>query len=82
MSSNDPPFAIDAATTAAKAAPDGYTIHISAMTNQSISQAIFKNPPADLTKDFAEKNNIATENKALTTQLKKELMRQKLVRLK
>lgn len=38
---------------AAKAAPDGYTIHISAMTNQSISQAIFKNPPADLTKDFA-----------------------------
>ncbi|QWE17267.1 tripartite tricarboxylate transporter substrate binding protein [Polynucleobacter sp. AP-Nino-20-G2] len=37
---------------AAKAAPDGYTIHISAMTNQSISQALFKNPPADLTKDF------------------------------
>lgn len=38
---------------AAKAAPDGYTIHISAMTNQAISQALFKNPPADLTKDFA-----------------------------
>jgi tripartite-type tricarboxylate transporter receptor subunit TctC len=38
---------------AAKAAPDGYTIHFSAMTNQSISQALFKNPPADLTKDFA-----------------------------
>ncbi|QKM61503.1 Bug family tripartite tricarboxylate transporter substrate binding protein, partial [Polynucleobacter arcticus] len=38
---------------AAKAAPDGYTIHISALTNQSISQALFKNPPADLTKDFA-----------------------------
>lgn len=38
---------------AAKAAPDGYTIHISAMTNQSISQALFKNPPADLQKDFA-----------------------------
>ncbi len=38
---------------AAKAAPDGYTIHISAMTNQSISQALFKNPPANLTKDFA-----------------------------
>jgi tripartite-type tricarboxylate transporter receptor subunit TctC len=37
---------------AAKAAPDGYTIHISALTNQSISQALFKNPPADLTKDF------------------------------
>ena len=38
---------------AAKAAPDGYTIHFSAMTNQSISQALFKNPPADLRKDFA-----------------------------
>jgi tripartite-type tricarboxylate transporter receptor subunit TctC len=38
---------------AAKAAPDGYTIHISALTNQSISQALFKNPPADLQKDFA-----------------------------
>ena len=38
---------------AAKAAPDGYIIHFSAMTNQSISQALFKNPPADLTKDFA-----------------------------
>lgn len=37
---------------AAKAAPDGYTIHFSAMTNQSISQALFKNPPADLRKDF------------------------------
>jgi tripartite-type tricarboxylate transporter receptor subunit TctC len=37
---------------AAKAAPDGYTIHISAMTNQSISSALFKNPPADLQKDF------------------------------
>ena len=38
---------------AAKAAPDGYTIHISALTNQSISTALFKNPPADLQKDFA-----------------------------
>jgi tripartite-type tricarboxylate transporter receptor subunit TctC len=38
---------------AAKAAPDGYTIHISGLTNQSISQALFKNPPADLQKDFA-----------------------------
>lgn len=37
---------------AAKAAPDGYTILFSALTNQSISQALFKNPPADLTKDF------------------------------
>ena len=37
---------------AAKAAPDGYTIHISALTNQSISSALFKNPPADLQKDF------------------------------
>jgi tripartite-type tricarboxylate transporter receptor subunit TctC len=37
----------------AKAAPDGYTIHFSAMTNQVISQALFKNPPADLRKDFA-----------------------------
>jgi len=38
--------------TAAKAAPDGYTIHISALTNQSISQALFASPPADLRKDF------------------------------
>ena len=38
---------------AAKAVPDGYTIHISALTNQSISSALFKNPPADLQKDFA-----------------------------
>jgi tripartite-type tricarboxylate transporter receptor subunit TctC len=37
---------------AAKAAPDGYTSHISALTNQSISSALFKNPPADLQKDF------------------------------
>ncbi len=37
---------------AAKAAPDGYTIHISALTNQTISQALFTNPPADLRKDF------------------------------
>jgi tripartite-type tricarboxylate transporter receptor subunit TctC len=37
---------------AAKAAPDGYTTHISALTNQSISQALFANPPADLRKDF------------------------------
>jgi len=37
---------------ASKAAPDGYTIHISALTNQSISSALFKNPPADLQKDF------------------------------
>ena len=37
---------------AAKAAPDGYTIHISALTNQSISSALFKNPLADLQKDF------------------------------
>lgn len=37
---------------AAKAAPDGYTIHFSAITNQSISQSLFKNPPADLTKDL------------------------------
>ena len=36
----------------AKAAPDGYTINISALTNQSISSALFKNPPADLQKDF------------------------------
>ncbi len=37
---------------AAKATPDGYTLLFSALTNQSISQALFKNPPADLTKDF------------------------------
>ncbi len=37
---------------ASKAVADGYTIHISALTNQSISSALFKNPPADLQKDF------------------------------
>ena len=37
----------------AKASPDGYTILFSALTNQSISHSLFKNPPADLTKDFA-----------------------------
>ncbi|CAM3786388.1 Bug family tripartite tricarboxylate transporter substrate binding protein [Polynucleobacter brandtiae] len=37
---------------AAKASPDGYTLLFSALTNQSISQALFKNPPADLRKDF------------------------------
>jgi tripartite-type tricarboxylate transporter receptor subunit TctC len=37
---------------AAKAPADGYTIHVSAMTNQAISQALFSNPPADLRKDF------------------------------
>jgi hypothetical protein len=37
---------------ASKAAADGYTIHFSALTNQAISQALFKNPPADLRKDF------------------------------
>ena len=37
---------------AAKSAPDGYTIHVSALTNQCISQALFPNPPADLRRDF------------------------------
>jgi tripartite-type tricarboxylate transporter receptor subunit TctC len=37
---------------ASKATADGYTIHFSALTNQAISQALFKNPPADLRKDF------------------------------
>jgi tripartite-type tricarboxylate transporter receptor subunit TctC len=38
---------------AASAAPDGYTIHFSALTNQAISQALYKNPPADLRTSFA-----------------------------
>ena len=37
---------------AARAAPDGYTIHISGLTNQVISQALFKNPPVDLKSNF------------------------------
>jgi tripartite-type tricarboxylate transporter receptor subunit TctC len=37
---------------AAKASPDGYTLLFSALTNQSISYSLFKNPPADLTKDL------------------------------
>ena len=39
-------------TAAAKANPDGYTIHFSALTNQAISTALFNNPPVDLQKDF------------------------------
>jgi tripartite-type tricarboxylate transporter receptor subunit TctC len=37
---------------AAKASPDGYTLLFGALTNQSISYSLFKNPPADLTKDL------------------------------
>jgi tripartite-type tricarboxylate transporter receptor subunit TctC len=40
-------------TAAAKANPDGHTIHFSALTNQAIAQALFNNPPVDLQKDFA-----------------------------
>ena len=39
-------------TAAAKANPDGYTIHFSALTNQAIAQALFTNPPFSLQKDF------------------------------
>jgi len=39
-------------TAAAKANPDGYTIHFSALTNQAIAQALFNNPLVDLEKDF------------------------------
>lgn len=37
---------------AAKAGTDGYTIHLSALTNQAIAQGLYANPPADLRKDF------------------------------
>ncbi|MFM7283691.1 MAG: Bug family tripartite tricarboxylate transporter substrate binding protein [Betaproteobacteria bacterium] len=37
---------------AAKAGTDGYTIHLSALTNQAIAQALYANPPADLRRDF------------------------------
>jgi len=40
-------------TAAAKANPDGYTIHFSALTNQAIAQALFSNPPFSLQKDFS-----------------------------
>jgi tripartite-type tricarboxylate transporter receptor subunit TctC len=40
-------------TAAAKANPDGYTIHFSALTNQAIAQALFNNPPFSLQKDFS-----------------------------
>jgi len=40
-------------TAAAKANPDGHTIHFSALTNQAIAQALFNNPPVDLQKDFS-----------------------------
>lgn len=39
-------------TAAAKANPDGYTVHFSALTNQAIAQALFANPPFSLQKDF------------------------------
>ncbi len=37
---------------AAKAGTDGYTIHLSALTNQAIAQGLYANPPADLRRDF------------------------------
>jgi tripartite-type tricarboxylate transporter receptor subunit TctC len=36
----------------AKSDPDGYTVHLSALTNQAIAQGLFTNAPADLRKDF------------------------------
>ena len=39
-------------TAAAKANPDGYTLHFSALTNQAISQALFSNPTVGLQSDF------------------------------
>ncbi|MBU3539700.1 tripartite tricarboxylate transporter substrate binding protein [Polynucleobacter sp. UB-Tiil-W10] len=39
-------------TAAAKANPDGYTVHFSALTNQAIAQALFSNAPVNLEKDF------------------------------
>ncbi|HTJ99550.1 MAG TPA: tripartite tricarboxylate transporter substrate binding protein [Bordetella sp.] len=37
---------------AAKAAPDGYTLYLAAVTNVAIAAALYPNWPADLTKDF------------------------------
>ncbi|SNX29364.1 Tripartite-type tricarboxylate transporter, receptor component TctC [Polynucleobacter meluiroseus] len=36
----------------ARAAPDGYTIHISGLTNQAIASALFTNAPTDLRTNF------------------------------
>lgn len=37
---------------AARAAADGYTLHLTALTNQAIADALYPNKPADLAKDF------------------------------
>lgn len=37
---------------AARAAPDGYTLHLTALTNQAIADALYANKPADLATDF------------------------------
>lgn len=37
---------------AARAAPDGYTLHLTALTNQAIADALYPNKPADLATDF------------------------------
>ena len=37
---------------AARAAPDGYTLHLTALTNQAIADALYANKPADLSRDF------------------------------
>ncbi|RYF57014.1 MAG: tripartite tricarboxylate transporter substrate binding protein [Comamonadaceae bacterium] len=37
---------------AARAAPDGYTLHLTALTNQAIADALYSNKPADLASDF------------------------------
>ena len=37
---------------AARAPADGYTLHLSAVTNQAIADALYANKPADLTTDF------------------------------
>lgn len=41
---------------AAKAGTDGYTIHLSALTNQAIAQSLYANPPADLRRDLDRKS--------------------------
>lgn len=37
---------------AARAAPDGYTLHLTALTNQAIADVLYASKPADLATDF------------------------------
>ncbi|OWT80617.1 MULTISPECIES: tripartite tricarboxylate transporter substrate binding protein [unclassified Achromobacter] len=50
---------------AAKAAPDGYTLYLAAITNLAIAAAIYKDQPASLQRDFVPVASVGTAPHAL-----------------